>query len=282
MPASLGDNLDVVKRPCFLNHVLTGDLMVKNPHIVYPEDKLTRAREIMRDTGVRVLPVVNEELIFLGVVYRLDILNVSSSRSDLLIRDVINEPAVKLSPDTLVVKALADMINVDEWYAPVVDNKNILRGMLGLENVIKTCLLNNNCKEFLSKVKLKDICTREVEHLKVEDEVTRVWYLMIKKKFAGFPVVRDDGVLIGVVTQYDLLKKGYARIELESESKPRKLRVRDVMTTPAIGLKEEESALKAAEVMIKMDIGRVYLIDDSKRLVGVVDREDIIKILLGE
>ncbi len=252
----------------------------KFPHVL-PEDKVTRIREIMRETGWRIVPVINreDEMKLIGVVYRLDILNVSSGRSDLLARDVMNEPPLVLSIEDIPSQAVARMIECDEWYVPVVGENMRIIGIFGLEDFIRHALEKGATEKL--EIRVIEGCTREVEYLDVEDEISRAWYLMLKRKYAGFPVVKDKMRLVGVLTQHDLLKKGYARVELESESRPRRVKVKEVMTTPAISVPEEATLLDAAKIIVGHDIGRVYIVDDKKRLTGVVDREDVAKKLIG-
>ncbi len=255
--------------------------MVQRFPYVFPDDHLTRAREIMRDTGVRLLPVIDDtsNMRLQGIIYRIDLLNVTSTKTNLLVKDVMNEPQVFIAPDEDVREAVKKMLQVDEWYAPVIDNDRRLRGILGLEGIIRYYLNNN--PEILDKPVL-EYCTRRIESIKVNDEVPKVWYKMLKHKYAGLPVVKEDGTLVGVVTQYDLLKRGFARVELESETKPRKTYVRDIMMTPAIAIDPDASLKDAAVIMIERNIGRVYIIGSKKKLVGVVDREDIVRFLLNE
>ncbi|RLG80913.1 MAG: hypothetical protein DRO09_02550 [Thermoprotei archaeon] len=106
---------------------------------------------------------------------------------------------------------------------------------------------------------------------------------MVEHRFSGFPVVRSrkDLTVVGIITQYDLLKKGYTRIELEAEGGPRRgARVKEAMTTPAITLKPYDKVSKASLIMIKKDIGRIPIVDDKGWLVGIIDRSDICKAYL--
>jgi CBS domain-containing protein len=245
--------------------------------IVMPDERLTRAREIMRDAGVRMIPVVESELSMklVGVLYRLDLLNISSTRTDIRVREVANEPPVSLSPQENIIDASKKMLAVGEWYAPVLmDNKVI--GVFGLENLIAFLLRTN--PEIL-EVPVDDNFTRDLVYVREDDDIRRVWYLMLKHKYAGFPVVKNDRRLIGVVTQYDLLKHGFARIQLESESKPRRVKVREVMNTPAVGVSSSDTLRTVAEIMIKRNIGRVFVVDGKNRAIGVIDREDIARFI---
>jgi CBS domain-containing protein len=119
----------------------------------------------------------------------------------------------------------------------------------------------------------------EVEYVYPDDYIYRVWRKMLKYKFTGFPVVKGrKKTVIGFITQHDLLKKGYSRIELESESGPRKgPKIREAMTTPAITIKIGTKLIEAATILIKKNIGRLPVVDDKGTLIGIVDRSDVSK-----
>ncbi|RLF88262.1 inosine-5-monophosphate dehydrogenase, partial [Thermococci archaeon] len=98
----------------------------------------------------------------------------------------------------------------------------------------------------------------------------------------GFPVLRD-GKLVGIVTRKDIIESGSIRLELESEKgkfrNPPK--VKRVMKHPVITLKQEDTIEKAKEIMLSKKIGRIPVVDNKGKLVGIVDREDILRAYLG-
>uniref|UniRef100_A0A7J3ZKT7 CBS domain-containing protein n=1 Tax=Fervidicoccus fontis TaxID=683846 RepID=A0A7J3ZKT7_9CREN len=250
---------------------------------VSKNDKLTKARETMRETGWRVLPVVDsmESMKLLGMLYRVDVLRITSSRSEALVSNLMSEPPVVLTPEESLDSALDRMLAVDEWYAPIVSESGSIVGVLGLENIIDYFL-----KKHPNKLQLpvKDHYTTGVVSVTPDDDIRSLWHLMLKRRYAGLPVVRassrGDRILVGVITQYDLLKRGFARPELESESPPRRVRVREVMVTPAIGINYNATLLEVATVIVSRNIGRVYVTDSKNRLLGVIDREDTVKTVL--
>ncbi|KPV62661.1 MAG: CBS domain protein [Candidatus Bathyarchaeota archaeon BA1] len=52
------------------------------------------------------------------------------------------------------------------------------------------------------------------------------------------------------------------------------------MKTPVISLKPTNTIKDAAEIMLNKNIGRVSIVDERGKLIGTVDREDIVKALL--
>ncbi len=260
-----------------LAFVITREYILDFPTIS-PHEPATKARQIMRDTGVRILPVVEDHRLQ-GIISRLGVLSITSTRSNLRAIDIASEPAVTIGLDEDVKSALEKMLEVDEWYAPIVDTGNRFIGVFGLEKIIEKLLKDKHpCLE----KPVEEVMSTNIETIEAEDNVASLWRKMMKYNYAGFPVVDSKGRLLGVVTQYDLIRYGFTRIELRSESPPRSgPRIREIMSTPPITVRVGEKLRKAAELMIKHDIGRVIVVNDKKELKGIIDREDIVRTYLN-
>ncbi len=255
--------------------------MNPDPLIVLPTESVGAIRRLMRDTGVRVILVSDGRGRLLGWVPRRVILTITSRKTSARIKNLMEDPPVVLNPENKLLDALELMLRHDEWYAPVIESNRIV-GLLGLEHVIKNMV--DEAPQKLDVIELNHIMTSSPLYVKPDEFISGIWNLMKETKYAGFPVVDDKSRLIGIITQFDLLKRGYTRIELESESGPhRGPRVRDAMTTSVIYLYPWSKAIEAAKLMVYRGLGRIPIVEseETKKLVGIVDREDIVKILLG-
>src|SRR3989338_7608209 len=58
-----------------------------------------------------------------------------------------------------------------------------------------------------SKVKAKDIMTKEVITVHPETSLLDVAKVLAERNFDGVPVVGNDNKLVGIVTEYDLINK---------------------------------------------------------------------------
>ncbi len=244
------------------------------PHLSL-NDLATKARAIMRDYGLRVIPVVEKRKL-VGMVYRTNVLSTTSSKSNLLVRDIIYEPKIVLKVSDKVKEAVLKMLKADEWYAPVITEDNMFKGIFGIDSIIKE-FYNKNVP--VNKRPVEEIMTKEVVYVSYDEELSTVFYKMLKHQYAGLPVLDKKGKVVGIITQHDLLKSGFTRLHLESEraSGYMKVKARDIMSVDVIKFTPKATIGEVARVMVEKDIGRVVIVDRTDKLLGIVDREDIVK-----
>lgn len=247
---------------------------------IYVDELATKARAVLREYALRVLPVVDEDKQLVGVVSRSDIMTITSSISAIRVKGIMSTPRFTATTDTDVFQAAREMARLDEWYVPVVKSSQnrAYQGMLGLENFIAVFLNRNSVK--LSKP-LSTIMSTNIITCSFEDEIDDVWRLMQRKSFAGLPVLKRNK-LVGVVTQKDLLDSGavFPMFEAKKGRFKAPSKVSFIMKTPAISLQSTNTVKEAAELMLSKNFGRIPIVDGKDKLVGIVDREDIINVLL--
>lgn len=260
--------------------MLVQELMDQRHPFVYVDELVTKARAVIRDFGLRMLPVVEENRRLVGVVSRADVMAVSSSVSPIKVKGVMSNPKLIAILDMGVDVVVRRMIQLDEWYVPVVRSFQdyVYSGVFGLENFISASLKRDSPK--FSR-RLSEIASKNVVVCDVESELDNVWRLMQQKRFSGFPVVKKDK-LVGVVTEKDLLESGALFPTFESKKGRFKAstKVSSVMKTPVFSLKPTNTVRDAAELMVNKNIGRLPIVDDKGALVGIVDREDVVKAIL--
>lgn len=254
------------------------DLMDAKHPSIYPDEPATKARALIRDINLRILPVIDSEKRLLGKVSRRDVLTISSSVSPIQVRGIMTPARHVAAIEDDVAATVKAMLKVDVWCSPVVtsDEDKTYRGVLGLERYIRT-IVETSPEKFVKEV--SEIMTKEVVTCSPEDKVERIWRLMRDKRLAGLPVVKDDK-LVGIVTVKDLLQKGAVSPGFESEkrrfgSSPK---VAFVMKTGIVAVEPTVKAIRVAKVMVDRDVGRVPVKDKEDRLLGIVDREDIVRL----
>lgn len=246
------------------------DIMATNPQSVDINEFVTRAREIMRDYDYDSLPVLDKGKV-LGIITLQDVINITSTKSDVTVNGYVRLDVPRLTPDTGLAKAAYVLIHTNEGRVPVVDANSRLVGMLSIKDIFKG----------LPEMDLMDVpvgqaMTKKVVVCMPDDSLSKVWSNMIEFGLTGLPVVNMKQEVVGMITRDDLTRQGYSRIELECDGRRTPSTVQKIMSTPAITVDENDSIKKAARIFMDRSIGRVPVVNGGK-LTGIIDRYDIIK-----
>ncbi|MCP3981497.1 MAG: CBS domain-containing protein [bacterium] len=126
----------------------------------------------------------------------------------------------------------------------------------------------------------KDLMRGEVftvdETALVEDLTTS----LIQEHVHGAPVIDPEGRLVGVVSQQDVFFASMTLVRPEFEqgkgagSKPPKMTVGEIMTSPAVSVDEDTDAIALCRMMHKLRIHRVPVLRQGK-VVGLISSLDI-------
>jgi CBS domain-containing protein len=102
--------------------------------------------------------------------------------------------------------------------------------------------------------------------------------LLERHQVSGLPVLDADGRLAGVISDTDLLR---ARTTDYLWARWQSLRVRQLMTTPALTIGRGESLAAAARRMERHRVGRLVVVadEDPARVVGIVAISDLLRVM---
>ncbi len=254
------------------------DVMSKEPACVTADDFVTHARQIMRDHHLRSLPVVEGERFMrvLGILTDQDVLHISSSRSGVTVRGFVTESPL-ITQDTGVEDAARMMVDAKMSRVPVI----ISTGDQTLAGVLSAADLLRNLHPGAQLV-VRDIMTERVVTCLPDDRIAKVWSTMLESDVTGLPVLSSKGALIGMVTRHDIIKAGFTRIGMEDESGTRAKQsplVERIMSTPAHTVSQTMPVSEAIDMMLKLDVGRLTVVDNNK-LTGIIDRIDAVRACL--
>jgi len=247
---------------------------------IYADELATKARAVLRERDLRTLPVTDENKSLLGVITRNDMMAITSSVSPIRVKGIMSTPRLIATPDMDALSVGRKMLCLDEWYVPVIrsSQNKTYTGMLGLENFIAAYLKKETSR---LSTPLSKVMSTELFVCSVNDEVDNVWRIMQEKSFSGCPVLAK-GKLVGMLTQANLLGSSMVFPTFEAKKGRFKApsKISSVMKVPVISLKPTSTVKDAAELMLKKGIGRVPVVDRKGKLVGIVDREDIVRALI--
>jgi CBS domain-containing protein len=135
---------------------------------------------------------------------------------------------------------------------------------------------------------VKDIMTTDVVAVGASESYRDMAAMLRRHRVSGFPVVNDDGVVVGVVSESDLL----ARQALEGGGHPSwharrphgkqlttcMLTAADLMTRSVVTVGPDEPVSRAARLMYSRKLRRLPVVDHGGHLVGIVTRADVLSI----
>jgi CBS domain-containing protein len=147
-------------------------------------------------------------------------------------------------------------------------------------------------------MQVSEIMTREVATVRTDTPVTEVARMFREKAISGMPVVDDEGMVVGIITEVDLIAR-HARphfptyvafldsiIYLESTKRYRESMRRilattagELMTTPVHTVGPEMDVQDLAAFMVEQRVNPVPVVDDQEQLMGIVSHTDVLQMI---
>ncbi|RSM38162.1 CBS domain-containing protein [Amycolatopsis balhimycina DSM 5908] len=136
-----------------------------------------------------------------------------------------------------------------------------------------------------SRRKVGSVMTTEVTTVGPDTPFKAVALLLATWNISGAPVVDEDDLVLGVVSQGDLLEREAPHGLLKPGSRQAKRKagaafVADLMTTPAVTVHAGDDVTVAAKLLEEHHFHRLPVVDDEGKLVGVVSRSDLLRVFL--
>ena len=120
-------------------------------------------------------------------------------------------------------------------------------------------------------VPVKSIMTYDVITIKEDTQIYKVISILVDNNISGLPVLTDDGSLIGIVTEKDVMK-----LMLNADVKDMTKPVSEIMVSDVVSFNEEDDVTIVYKCLMENVFRRVPILSEGK-LVGIVSRRDIIK-----
>jgi CBS domain-containing protein len=134
----------------------------------------------------------------------------------------------------------------------------------------------------------KDVMSDGVMSIMVNATALEAAELLVNTGVSAMTVVDDDGTVVGIVSEADLIgKPGFdlaQRMIDDTAAGPdrlKRLTVAEVMTRDVITVDEKQSLDEVADVMIKRGVKRLPVMRDGA-IVGVVSRVDLLKGMISQ
>ncbi|MDK2988982.1 MAG: hypothetical protein PWR16_511 [Methanoculleus sp.] len=244
---------------------VASNLMVEIPTLRYDEH-VTKARSVLRDDVFRELYIVDEKNRLMGYLDISDVLRVMDTKSNVTVKGFIRE-AAQVAPNTSLAEVGHAILNARTNSAAVVSEDGTYQGGVLFSELFPVLISRRDIPG-----RVEDAMSREPVTCAPDDHIHRIYSLIVASGFNAFPVVQKKEA-IGIISRRDLLHAGNVRISVKNQADTT---VERVMTTPVISVTPDDSLATASRLMVDHDISILPVVDERKRLVGVIDRHDVL------
>lgn len=163
---------------------------------------------------------------------------------------ILNTPIVSAAMDTVTEAELAISIARE--------------GGIGV--IHKNMSIDKQAQQVKKVKRAENVMIHDPVTITGEATVSDALNLMQEFKIGGIPVIKPDGVLIGIVTNRDLC------FENEMTKK-----ISKVMTTKLVTINQKTNLLEASDILQKYKIEKLPIVDEKGKLVGLITYKDISK-----
>ncbi|WP_297552578.1 CBS domain-containing protein [Thermococcus sp.] len=275
-------------------------LMTKDPVVIQLPATRDYALELFKKHNVRSFPVVNKEGKLVGIISVKNVLiHPDEDQLAMLVRRDV--PTVKANDD--LKKAVRKMLETDYRRVVVVDDEDRPIGILTVGDIVRRYLAKN---EKLKDITIEPYYQRNVGVVWRGTPLKAALKALLLCNAMAIPVIDDDGNLIGMVDETDLLKDGevvrvmkqtalaasseedwilesnptllFEKAELQLPKKP----VEEIMNPNLVVATPHMSVYEVAQKMVQHHIEQLPVIKGEGELVGIVRDMDIIKVILNK
>jgi len=145
----------------------------------------------------------------------------------------------------------------------------------------------------MKATRVEDVMSAKVVTVRGDMAFKDLVRAMYEARVSAVPVVDEDGRLVGIVSEADLLRSeddvrhGGSKVVLlewyvnpvyltEIAERMEHLRARDIMTTEVVTVRPDTPVDMAIRVLLKAGVKRLPVIDADGRVIGIVSRRDLL------
>jgi CBS domain-containing protein len=125
-------------------------------------------------------------------------------------------------------------------------------------------------------MQVRDVMSNEVTMVAPGTPLKDVARLLVEHGVSGMPVCGEGGVVLGVVSEADIVDAERPPAGGRRRSRPHPVTAGDAMTEPALVADPSMPIAVAAELMARRRVKRLPVVEHG-RLVGIVSRADLVR-----
>ena len=100
--------------------MLVKEIMNSSYPSLYEDELATKARAVLRERNLWVLPIIDEKKRLVGILSRRNLMSITSSISPMRVKGIMTNPPFVATMDMDALQALKEMNRFDKWYVAVV------------------------------------------------------------------------------------------------------------------------------------------------------------------
>ncbi|WP_187345307.1 CBS domain-containing protein [Cystobacter ferrugineus] len=127
-----------------------------------------------------------------------------------------------------------------------------------------------------SRLRVRDVMSRKVSTLHASEALPLEELLKKFRHVRHLPVIGANSRLVGMVTRMDVLEEALVL------GRDRWVRVRDLLSCPVESISEDEGLPVAARAMRRAQVHSLPVVDESRRMVGILTDGDLLSAMAGE
>jgi len=238
--------------------------MIEIP-VLKPDDKITKARKILRDDRFRELYITDARKNLIGYIDITDGLRVTATKSNITVEGFVKD-APRVQAGDAIETVARKMWEYRTDSAAITSPQGHLLGGVLLSDLFPVIISRKELHGTVGSRMSEKIVTANPE-----DTIEKIYSLIVESGFTAFPVVKKKK-LVGLISRRDLISRRRLRSALIQHAQTP---IESIMTKLVVTVSPEEQINAAAEQMVRHDASRLPVIDEG-RLVGIVDRHDVL------
>ncbi len=171
----------------------------------------------------------------------------------------------------------------------------VVEGLITVETVEVVKYAHRALRPIPPDLRVREVMTPEPVTVRPDTSLRELVELLINRDYRAVPVVDEEGRLLGIITNTDLIERGglRMRVELLGALDPAALAheldalaasgatAAAVMTRQVVTVSPDERVAAAAHLMVSHRLKRLPVVDAASRVVGMLSRADILR-TIGE
>lgn len=147
-------------------------------------------------------------------------------------------------------------------------------------------------------VTVKELMNTDIYSIRAREKVRDLLNIFVDKQVSGVPVVDDDNILVGIITDADILAEirevpslidvmtyvivlNAEAIFLEKLYALLERPVHELMTKKVVSVTENATISDVAQILIRRKFKKLPVVK-GKKLIGVVSRGDVVRYMVRE